>query len=166
MIRVLKDGGFLAILADQRSNEGPVLPLLGQPTRVSTAPARLAVRLGLPLIPASIERTGPARFRVRVFAPMMPDPEAGGTQAQIVALTEHLARFYSARIAERPGEWLWLHDRWGIAKAERRAKRRASRAAKAGLPADTAAETSAPAEAKRDPAHTRDPAQRKKAAAE
>jgi KDO2-lipid IV(A) lauroyltransferase len=110
-IALLRQGGTLGVLADQKANDGIEVGFFGHPAMTAAGPAQLALRLGCPLVPARIERRGPARFRVTCYPPLVV-PATGDRQRDVAALTAALNRLLEEWIAERPQDWLWLHKRW------------------------------------------------------
>lgn len=107
----LRAGGVLAMLADQKMNDGIAATLFGHPAMTASAGAALALRFRCPLLPAHAERQGPARFRIIVEAPLTL-PETGNRAADIAALTQAMNDCLERWIRARPDEWLWLHRRW------------------------------------------------------
>lgn len=107
----LRAGGALALLADQKMNDGIEAPFFGHPAMTPSAAAALALRFRCPLLPAHAERLGPAHLRVVVEAPLKL-PDSGDRAADILALTEAINRRLEDWIRARPAEWLWLHRRW------------------------------------------------------
>ncbi|GIX13583.1 MAG: lauroyl acyltransferase [Paracoccaceae bacterium] len=98
-------GGAGLILVDQKQTGAPRLPFMGHPAETALAAAELATRLGVPLLPAFATRLeDPDRFAVEIEAPV-PDGPAS-------ARMEEVNRRIAARIAARPGQWFWLHNRW------------------------------------------------------
>jgi KDO2-lipid IV(A) lauroyltransferase len=110
-LTILKDGGVLGVLCDQKMNRGLSLPFFGHDAMTASSPAQMALKVGCPIVPTRIERLGPGRFRVVCQAPLEL-PRLGDRQAEIRALTLEINRVIEAWIRERPGEWLWLHRRW------------------------------------------------------
>jgi KDO2-lipid IV(A) lauroyltransferase len=110
-IALLRQGGTLGVLADQKANDGIEVKFFGHPAMTAAGPAQLALRLGCPLVPARIERRGPARFRMTCYPPL-DLPASGDRQRDVAALTAALNRLLEEWIAERPQDWLWLHKRW------------------------------------------------------
>lgn len=108
----LNRGGFLAMLIDQKMNDGIPARLFGQDAMTASAAAALALRLRCPVIPAHVERVGPARFRIVCDAPLLL-PDTGDRQVDIAQLTQAVNDRLEAWIRARPAEWLWLHRRWG-----------------------------------------------------
>ncbi|MGF1456352.1 MAG: lysophospholipid acyltransferase family protein [Alphaproteobacteria bacterium] len=111
LVRALRAGKFVAMLVDQRMDEGISVPFFGQQALTNHAPALLALKLGCPLIPAWIERTGPARYALHVFEPLEIVP-SGDVQADVLDITTRMNAFLEDRIRARPEQWMWLHNRW------------------------------------------------------
>ncbi len=107
----LARGGRLAMLVDQKMNDGIESRLFGLPAMTAPAMAALALRHRCPLVPAHAERLGPARFRV-VCEPPIPLPDSGDRRADVAAVTQAINDRLEAWIRARPAEWLWLHRRW------------------------------------------------------
>jgi KDO2-lipid IV(A) lauroyltransferase len=110
-IALLRRGGTLGILVDQKMNDGIEAAFFGRPAMTAAGPAQLALSLGCPLVPVRIERLGPARFRMTVHPPLA-HPATGERQGDVAELTAALNRLLESWIAKRPQEWLWLHKRW------------------------------------------------------
>lgn len=111
-IALLRRGGALGIMADQRASDGIAGCFFGQEAMTAAGPAQLALRFRCPLVPVRVERLGPARFRL-TFHPPLALPDSGDRQGDVAALTGAINRQLEAWIRERPGDWLWLHRRWG-----------------------------------------------------
>ncbi len=108
----LNRGGYLAMLMDQKMNDGIPARFFGREAMTAPALAALALRLRCPVIPVHVERVGPARFRL-VCEALMELPSSGDRQADIAAVTQRVNDWLETWIRERPEEWLWLHRRWG-----------------------------------------------------
>lgn len=101
----------LALLVDQKMNDGIAVPFFGRPAMTATALVDLARKFKIPAYPARIERLDGVRFRITVLPPIRfeagpdrhADLEAGMTKVN--ALLEEWIR-------ARPAQWLWLHRRW------------------------------------------------------
>ena len=110
-VRRLREGGAMMILADHRMN-GMRGPFLGKEADSSTAAAEIAMATGAALLPARGERLEGARFRV-VFERPIVAPEGLAPRAAAEAMTSELNARYEAWIKANPGQWFWLHRRWG-----------------------------------------------------
>ncbi len=111
LLTILRNHGFVAMLFDQKMNEGIEVKLFGIPSMTTPAPAGLAIRLGTVMFPACIERLQGAHFRVTLYPPIKADPDADAV-SETVRLTQVLNDFLEARIREKPENWFWLHNRW------------------------------------------------------
>ena len=111
LMRVLKRGEAIAMLADQKMNDGIESRFFGMRAMTPAAPAGLAVRYGIPIILAVIERNNGAHFTLRCSEPLKADPTADRV-SEIMRLTQELNDRLEAQIRRRPHEWLWLHNRW------------------------------------------------------
>ncbi|HBH25812.1 MAG TPA: hypothetical protein DDX54_00185 [Rhodospirillaceae bacterium] len=107
LVQTLRNGGVAGMLADQKYNEGPDVPFFGRPARTNPAPVRLARRYGAALILVSIRRLPCARFVITIAEPL---EVAGRSDESVLAdINAHMERWIRAE----PGQWLWLHRRWG-----------------------------------------------------
>jgi len=107
----LSRGGRLAMLMDQKMNDGIEAEFFGRPAMTAPALAALALRLRCPVIPGYVERLGPARFRV-VCEPPLALPDTGNRPADIATLTQMVNDTLERWIRAKPESWLWLHRRW------------------------------------------------------
>ena len=111
IVRTLKDGAFLAMLVDQKMNEGISVPLFGRAAMTATGAPSLSLKHGAPIVPAWCERLADQRFRVTAY-PEIPFPNTGDREKDVYELALALNQFLEARIRENPANWLWLHSRW------------------------------------------------------
>ncbi|MFN0022863.1 MAG: lysophospholipid acyltransferase family protein [Parvularculaceae bacterium] len=113
IIEALGAGASLAMYVDQKLTSGGIpSPLFGRPAMTAPAAARLALKFRAPVIPIEIERLGGARFRLTVGDAIVFHP-SGDTNADTQAFTDRINLEIERMIRARPGEWLWLHRRWG-----------------------------------------------------
>ncbi|MGO1120282.1 lysophospholipid acyltransferase family protein [Rhodovibrionaceae bacterium A322] len=110
-MKTLEQGGNLALLCDQKMNNGIEARFFGLPAMTAPAAAQLALRYDVPLMPVRVERTGPARFRLTCF-PELPHEVTGKRSIDVLTATQAINDQLEAWIRERPAEWLWLHKRW------------------------------------------------------
>jgi KDO2-lipid IV(A) lauroyltransferase len=117
--RILRAGGTLALLVDQRASEGIPVPFFGRDALTTPLPATLALKLGATLLPVSNERLSGSRFHIHIHAPLDP-VVTGDDEADVIALTAAMTTFVEARVRARPEQWLWIHRRWVDADAPMR----------------------------------------------
>lgn len=112
MLRVLREGGRVGMLIDQRvkPHEGIAVPFFGTPCWTSPLLARLALRTGAPIVPAFGDHLPGGRYAVRFLAPILPEGEE--SDDAVSALTVRCLDVVAAAIRQRPESWFWLHDRW------------------------------------------------------
>ena len=110
-IAMLRRGGHLTMLADQKMNDGIPVAFFGRPAMTSSALASLALRFVCDVLPARVERLNGAHFRLTVFPPL-PLPRSGDHHADVAALMARVNETLEAWIRDRPGQWFWLHRRW------------------------------------------------------
>ncbi len=111
LLTIIRKNGFVAMLFDQKMNDGIEAKLFGIRSMTTPAPAGLAIRLGTVLFPACIERLEGAHFRVTIYPQIEARPDAEPV-GETVRLTQELNDFLEARIREKPENWFWLHNRW------------------------------------------------------
>ena len=111
LLKSLKSGRHLAMLVDQKMNDGIPVPFFGRDVMTAPALAELALRYDCPVVPARITRLKGARFRLMALAPLElirtgdHKADVAANMAQVNALIEQWVR-------DTPEQWLWLHNRW------------------------------------------------------
>ncbi len=109
MLRAIDAGEHLFLLIDQRpgrSEEAVEVPLFGWPARATPVLARLARRFALPVVPLFAFPEPGGRYQI-VARPPIPADAADETE-----LTARYLAAVEAEVRRRPGEWMWMHDRW------------------------------------------------------
>ncbi len=124
LFSTLRRGEPVVMLIDQHLAEGIPAPLFGQPAMTTHAPATLADKLDLLVLPMSVRRVGAAaRFEV-VFSPALAAPRSGQVERDILQMTTQLNAFIEAEVRRRPEHWLWMHRRFKpVTELTRRATR-------------------------------------------
>jgi KDO2-lipid IV(A) lauroyltransferase len=111
LLDALGHGESVALMNDQKFNNGVESPFFGHMVHTAPGPSRLALRFGAVLQTMSVQRTKGARFRVVVYEPIHLK-NTGDRAADIEAGVKAINAFMEARILERPEEWFWVHRRW------------------------------------------------------
>jgi KDO2-lipid IV(A) lauroyltransferase len=107
----MKRGDSIALLVDQKYNQGPEVEFFGQPVNASPGAARLALKFDTVMLPLSVVRLPGVRFRVTAHEPIVVnqrEDKAADTLAGIQAAN----RFVEDRVKEHPVDWFWVHKRW------------------------------------------------------
>ena len=110
-IEALRQGRHLALLVDQKMNDGIPVPFFGRDAMTAPAVAQLAIRFDAAIIPARVERTRGANFRLTVFPPIEM-PQTGDRHADARETMRRVNAVLESWIRERPEQWFWLHRRW------------------------------------------------------
>ena len=107
----MKRGDSIALLVDQKYNQGPEVEFFGQPVNASPGAARLALKFGTVMQPLSVVRLPGARFRVTAHEPITVH-ETEDKAAAVLAGIQAANRFVEDRVREVPEDWFWVHKRW------------------------------------------------------
>lgn len=110
-IESLRRGRHLAMLVDQKMNDGIPVPFFGRDAMTPAAPAQLALRFNGAIIPARVERTRGAHFRVTIFPAVTIEPSSN-RDADTRAMMKSVNTMLEDWIRARPDQWFWLHRRW------------------------------------------------------
>jgi Kdo2-lipid IVA lauroyltransferase/acyltransferase len=104
-------GESVALMNDQKFNEGPEVVFFGHPVNAAPGPSRLALRFGTVIQPMSVVRLPGVRFRVTAHEPIEL-AQTGDRQADIRAGVQAITTFIEDRVREHPVDWFWVHKRW------------------------------------------------------
>jgi len=108
---LLKKGGHLAMMLDQKMNDGIAVPFFGRDAMTAPALAAFALRYGCPIVPTRAIRTGGAHFRIEFYPPYTVE-DTGDRAADERAAMLRVNRTLETWIREYPEQWLWVHRRW------------------------------------------------------
>lgn len=105
LVRHIRNGGFIAILLDEKYADGVRIPFLGHQALTSLAAAQLALKYGLPMVPAYGTRAGDgSEFNVEF--------EAAIPHTDSLTMTRAFNDSLSTRILGNPDQWYWMLHRW------------------------------------------------------
>ena len=110
-VAVMRAGGHLGMLVDQKMNDGIAVPFFGRLAMTAPALAQLALKFDCPVVPAKVERLGGTRFRLTIYPPLKIE-KSGERECDVLALMTRVNAIIEGWIRERPEQWLWLHRRW------------------------------------------------------
>jgi KDO2-lipid IV(A) lauroyltransferase len=114
VMRWVRAGGTIAMLADLYEKRGIPVSFFGQPTLANPFPAMVARRLGVPLVAVRITRLPGVRFRLELDEFAM--PVSASFAADVRTATQTMFDRFEAWIRDRPGEWMWVQRRWRTKK--------------------------------------------------
>lgn len=111
LARALARGESIALLSDQKYNEGVSAPLFGHAAMTADVAPRLALRFGVPLIPLHVVRLTGARFEVHVHEGLTLRRDAPLEEAVLDGVNQ-INAFIEACARAEPEQWFWVHRRW------------------------------------------------------
>ncbi|HEX3881240.1 MAG TPA: lauroyl acyltransferase [Stellaceae bacterium] len=107
----LRGGGHLAMLVDQKMNDGIAVPFFGRDAMTAPAIARFSLRFHAPIVPIRVERLEGARFRFTVLPPI-DIAETDDATADVLARMTRINAEVESWVRACPEQWLWAHRRW------------------------------------------------------
>ena len=111
IVRALRAGDHVAILIDQKHNDGIAVPFFGRDAMTNPSVAQLALKYECPLIPVHIARLHGTRFRITIHPPINLKP-TNDPSADAYAAMAHINAMLEGWIKENPEQWFWVHRRW------------------------------------------------------
>ncbi len=117
LIKVLREGGKTAFLADQNTSEaegGIWIDCFGLPAQVTAAPAALSGRTQTEILMGFCMPQPGGRYRVYATEKFMP-PETVNEET-VRTLTQEINAATEREIRTHPQYWLWMYKRWKTKK--------------------------------------------------
>lgn len=104
-LQFLSKGGHAFLLHDVYFAKGLWFDFLGRPAKTAVSAAQIALRFDALLIPYfNTRQPDGTRFKIELLEPIPHTDPAQMTRALMDLLED--------RIAQDPGQWLWVHRRW------------------------------------------------------
>ncbi|UWS02498.1 lysophospholipid acyltransferase family protein [Phaeobacter inhibens] len=105
MVRHLKQGGIIAIVADLHAHGGVNIDFFGEPAVTSIVPAELALKYKAAMIPVyAIRQPNGLDFEIVVQEEIAPsDP---------ITMTTTVCQRLEELVRQHMGQWFWVHRRW------------------------------------------------------
>lgn len=111
-LRRLQEGGVVPVACDRDlQGAGVWLPFLGEPARIPTGAAALALKTGAALLPAFCARTGSTGLDIFIEPPVETAGE-GSFEERVLAATEALLRVMEGYVRRYPDQWYVLAPIW------------------------------------------------------
>ena len=104
-MRVIREGGTVGLLVDQRDHSGVAVPFFGRPAPSTTFPAMLALGDGSPILVSCMRRLPGVRF-VQSYT-LVPMPETGDRKTDLVAITAQVQAVFEDYVRRWPEQWMW-----------------------------------------------------------
>ena len=111
IMRALRENEHVAMLIDQKMNDGIAVPLFGIEAMTAPALAQMGARFKCPIVGTRIIRTKGAHFKIEIYPPVTV-PDTGDRNADVAQFMTDVNARIEGWIRENPAQWLWLHNRW------------------------------------------------------
>lgn len=111
LMRAIKDGQSLAMLIDQKMNDGIAVPFFGKDAMTAPAIAEFALRYDMPIIPVRVTRMNGCHFEAAIFPPLVYE-KTGDKAKDTLTIMAKINATLESWIRERPEQWFWVHKRW------------------------------------------------------
>jgi KDO2-lipid IV(A) lauroyltransferase len=105
----LTRGRFIALIADRdTSGRGLRMPFFGQPARMPTGHAFLALNTGAWILPGCVYRLPDGRNAIEIRSPLIPNPNSDTVESLSLRCLGILEEF----VRTRPEQWAAFYDLW------------------------------------------------------
>ncbi|WP_429910443.1 lysophospholipid acyltransferase family protein [Glycocaulis sp.] len=111
ILKSMQEARPVAMMVDQKMNDGIEAPFFGMPAMCASGGARMALRYDAAMIPMSIARSQGPNFIVRIHEPLA-RPVATERNAAVTETMTAMNRFIEERILATPAQWFWVHRRF------------------------------------------------------
>lgn len=112
MLKQLKSGKAIALLADQSAHENSdiYVSMFGKPTLTYKAPAELALKYNIPLTFNYCERQRDGKYIIK--SELVKSEDLEFTKEGVAELTQRHSNMLEAVLRRNPAQWVWAHKRW------------------------------------------------------
>lgn len=112
LVHAIKSKMSIAMLVDQKMNDGIEVPFFGKAAMTAPAIARLALQYNYPIVPCQIIRIGrSSHFELRLHQTLKIE-KTGDMQKDCFNIMKTINLTLEQWIRQHPGQWFWFHNRW------------------------------------------------------
>ncbi|MFY9589309.1 lipid A biosynthesis lauroyl acyltransferase [Rickettsia endosymbiont of Halotydeus destructor] len=111
LIKAIKQRHAIAMLVDQKMNDGIEVPFLGLPAMTPHAIAKIALQFKYPIIPCQIIRTHGSYFKL-ILHPPLTLQQTGNDKVDYYNIMLNINQILGEWVKQNPGQWFWFHNRW------------------------------------------------------
>ncbi len=111
LVRAIKSGLSIAMLVDQKMNDGIEVPFFDKPAMTAPAIARLSIQYNYPIIPCQIIRLKGSYFEIRIH-PELQYEQTQDMQKDCYNIMLKINKILEDWINQNIAQWLWFHNRW------------------------------------------------------
>ena len=116
VLKILKDGGTIGILADQNTlpAEGAFVDFFGTLACTTTGIARVALHTDAAIVPGyAVWDETIGKYRLR-FDPALELTRTGDAERDVLENTQRFAKVIEGILRKYPEQWVWVHARWRV----------------------------------------------------
>ncbi|MFK7974256.1 MAG: lipid A biosynthesis lauroyl acyltransferase [Rickettsiaceae bacterium] len=112
LVKALKTKSAIAMLIDQKMNDGIEVPFFNLPAMTAPAVAKLSIQYQYPIVPLQIVRIGRSSyFELIIHKPLHYDV-SGNMDTDCYNIMLQINKTLEQWILEHPSQWFWFHNRW------------------------------------------------------
>jgi len=111
IIEIMRKGGHVGLLADQKTNNGVPVPFFGRDAMTTPIIGLCAQRFDCPVVAVRAIRLKGAHFRAFIYPPL-DLPRSPDGRVDPAATTALINQTLEGFVREHPAQWMWLHRRW------------------------------------------------------
>ncbi|HJD62325.1 MAG TPA: lipid A biosynthesis lauroyl acyltransferase [Rickettsia endosymbiont of Degeeriella rufa] len=111
LVRSIKERESIAMLVDQKMNNGIEVPFLGYPAMTANAIAKIALQYGYPIVPCQIVRTKGSYFKL-IIHPNLTWEQTGDSKTDCYNIMLNINQILGDWVKQNPSQWFWFHNRW------------------------------------------------------
>ncbi len=111
LIKAIKNDYSIAMLVDQKMNDGIEVPFFGFPAMTSYAIAKFALQYNYPIVPVQNIRQKRGKFKVIIHPPLKYE-KTNDKEQDYYNIMLKINQILESWIRQNPGQWFWFHNRW------------------------------------------------------
>ena len=112
IINAIKTKSSIAMLIDQKMNNGIEVPFFDMPAMTAPAIARLHLKYKYPIIPAQIVRIGKTSNFEIIIHPALKYTSTNDIDQDCYNIMHMINKTLEQWIRLHPSQWFWFHNRW------------------------------------------------------
>jgi KDO2-lipid IV(A) lauroyltransferase len=112
ILEALRENQIVIVLCDQDTGkDGVFVSFFGKAAWTQSGTARIALKTGVPLIPAYVVRGFDGAYEMHVEK-QIPAPSGADAEKNILEMTRRYTESIESYVKAYPDQWVWMHDRW------------------------------------------------------
>lgn len=112
LVRAIKAGFSIAMLVDQKMNNGIEVPFFDMPAMTAPAIAKLGLQYKYPIVPAQIIRRGKSSYFDIIIHDPIQTENLENTEKNCYEIMCNINKIIEEWINQAPQQWFWFHNRW------------------------------------------------------